>query len=367
MRLFRWVAAAILFGLSLASIGVAQSTAPTTRHALVVPPGFNSITESGINAICLPEDEAWVRQTLAKLQPTTRPSTMPSDLLSRAEASRAAITQQIQADLAVADVAKVNALFDEKLLPMLRRFDELRPPIFYMVATREKIRDLLRGGWEDPRFRYNRASDDVVFNMSVNLSIDGPLDDTVLPVIYKPEDSTEQRSASLADTVGVAQAEIVNVISQRSQFLTQMAFVQFISDEVMKELNLSADQAWLALGLSGVLSTKYASPILGVPQEELIGAMTFEHPRNPVKIATIDLLHPTPASELREQIVPIYLDAMRRKSTLIVRDWLEQAGDGASAKVIARLRQDHPADGAALVKLIQELTSVDLAATLSAK
>lgn len=341
------------------------ASAPTTRRAIVVPPGFTRISESGREAICLLDDEPWVRAALASAPPTTRPSTMPIDLLERAQQHRAAIVGQIQQDLGFEDATIINEMFDQKLLPMLRQFDELAPPIIYMPTSRRKLRDLLRDGWEDPRFYYNRAADDVQFRMSVNLTIDQNADDTLLPALYEPADEPERRKQILIDTVRTSEAEVISAMSDRSQFLTQMAFVALVSEQAMNPLKLTPEQAWFGLGTSGFLSAKYASPILGMPREELVAAMTFEHPRNPVKAAPVDLLHPTPASELRERYVALYLDAMRRKSIAAVAEWTKQAGEDAIGKTLAAMRAAPPSDGAALVELIKQTTGADLTAALS--
>lgn len=341
------------------------ATAPTTRRALVVPQGFERISESGRDAICMPADEPWVRQALQEAAPATRPSTLPIDLLERAKANRAEIARQIQQDLGFDDASVIDAMFDDKLLPMLRQFDELNPPIIYMPTTRDKLRELLRNGWEDPRFYYNRAADDVQFRMAVNLTIDRAVDDTLLPAIYAPSDPIEQRKRVLIDSVQQSEAEIADAKSGRSQFLTQMAFVQLVNDQAMKPLNLSPEQAWFGLGVSGFLAAKYAAPILGVPRAQLLEAMTFEHPRNPVKAATIDLMHPTPATELRERYVALYLDAMRRKSIGVVAGWVGQAGEDAIARTLAAMRQAPPADAGALVELIRQTTGADLSPQLS--
>src|SRR5580765_5102466 len=63
------------------------TSAPTTatsapaRYGLVIPPGFKKIEVNQRAAVLEPVDEAWVRQTLEAVQPTTMPTTMPSDLL----------------------------------------------------------------------------------------------------------------------------------------------------------------------------------------------------------------------------------------------------------------------------------------------
>jgi hypothetical protein len=61
----------------------------------------------------------------------------------------------------------------------------------------------------------------------------------------------------------------------------------------------------------------------------------------------------------------LYVQAMRRKAVAAVNRWAKEKGDASLTKVLAAVRANKPADGAALVKLIQEQTGVDLSKDLA--
>src|SRR5205809_3881326 len=113
-----------LFASSAFAAPEAPSTAPTpapatsqrARQVLVVPPGFQVIEAAGRRVVCEPVDAEWVRAALADLTPTTRPTTMPSDLLQKLLASRDKLTAQMQADLALSDSTAIAKFIDEKLI-----------------------------------------------------------------------------------------------------------------------------------------------------------------------------------------------------------------------------------------------------------
>jgi hypothetical protein len=63
---------------------------------------------------------------------------------------------------------------------------------------------------------------------------------------------------------------------------------------------------------------------------------------------------------MRPAAVPYYNQALRRKAVSVVATLAQKGGDGALTKVVAALRTKLPADGPALVKMIQETTGVDL-------
>jgi hypothetical protein len=64
--------------------------------------------------------------------------------------------------------------------------------------------------------------------------------------------------------------------------------------------------------------------------------------------------------QMRQQAIPLYFDAYRRKSTQAIRSLAEKGGESAIPKSIAAIREKKPADGAALVQVIKGATGVDL-------
>jgi hypothetical protein len=64
--------------------------------------------------------------------------------------------------------------------------------------------------------------------------------------------------------------------------------------------------------------------------------------------------------DVRPEWVNAYTDAYRRRAMQVVGKLVTDGGGGAIGKVIAAIKQDRPADGAALVQLVKQVTGVDL-------
>ena len=173
----------------------APSTAPAERKTLALPPGFRLVVEGDRRVLCQEGDEAWVRQALADKSPTTRPTTMPSDLAERLGASRPALVDRLTADLALTDRTAAAKFVDEQLIPLLAGAARYRPPVFYLVTTRDTLREIVKNGWSDPtnRYHYNRAADQVAIPTQLQLSMEGESDDQVLAVLHTPEQDLTAR------------------------------------------------------------------------------------------------------------------------------------------------------------------------------
>jgi hypothetical protein len=301
-----------------------------------------------------------VRQALESLQPTTMPTTMPSDLLGQLKVSRKQLAAKMAKDLAIGDPAIVEKFFTEKLEPVLTRFDEINPPLYYLVSSREKLKELLKAGWTDPRFYYNRVADSVQYSSAINLTTEGAADDILLPAVFDASDSIEKKHEALTNLIHAAEAGVAQSVSGRSMSVAQLTFVDFIYDQAIKPMSLNQQTEWFGVGLAGVLSSRYVSQLTGINLDMFLRNMTGDDPRNPIRSATIDLLHPTPQSEMRPQAAPFYGDAYRRKAARVVVNWLNKAGDDAIPKTITALKQSKPQDGQTLLKQIQQASGVDL-------
>lgn len=373
------VAAILLVVAALpASAQPAPSTAPATgpatqpqrpRKAVSVPPGFKLIEDGPRRALCQPADEAWVRDALADRQPTTRPTTMPSDLLARVTAQRDDLVARMAADLAMPDPAAARALFDEQLIPLLRRTADFHAPIFFLVTTRDGLRDLVKNGWSDPqqRYHYNRAAGQVSIDKRLTLTIDGDSDDQVLAVLYDPGDEVPARRDRLTAELRGVEGQLAYEVANRTLLAVQLQFVNFITTSTVEPMNLPREQQWFGVGLIGVLSARYLETVNGSPPDSILNNMIVEDRRNPVRQQTIDLMNPMDLLELREVARPAYATAMQRKSTGAVKALVDRAGPGALPKVIAALRAAPPKDGPGLVTLIVQQTGIDLTSELQAR
>src|SRR6266498_208974 len=61
----------------------APASAPAPPRKVTLPKGFKVVTVNARKVICEPADEAWVVTALGKVQATTKPATLPAQLLQR--------------------------------------------------------------------------------------------------------------------------------------------------------------------------------------------------------------------------------------------------------------------------------------------
>jgi hypothetical protein len=338
------------------------ATAPTAPpYVLEMPPGYQKIAAGGHMAICLPADAQWVKKALSETKPATRPTTMPADLLKRIADNRAAVVKQMVADLALSDDKQPNRLFDEEIIPKLKKLEALKPPIYFLICTRENLRELTKAGWGEPRYHYNRLADEASFDDNIVLSLDRPMGDTVLPVFYTEKETPETRAKNLAMGLQQLDAGMAERVSQQSQPLVFNLLAEHIGQTYFDPMKLRRDQQWLSIGVTGYFASKYAGELTPSPKEEWLRGMTYDNPRFPVSAKAIDLAHPVEEGAMRPIAVPYYNQALRRKAMTVVVKWVEKGGEASLTKVIVALRAKPPADGVGLIKLIQDTTGVDLA------
>jgi hypothetical protein len=243
---------------------------------------------------------------------------------------------------------------------MLKRYDEILPPLFYIVTTSSRLKELVKSGWSDPRFYYNRAADDVAWIPAVNINSEGPSDDALMPVIVEATATAEQNRDRLTTTIRQIEQSLAARVGVMAQGQSQSLFYAFIAEHVMDPLKLKEDQEWIGVGIAMVLSGRYVAQLIGMNASDLVRVMSADNPRNPMRPAVVDLLHPTPRAEIRQEAVGAYIDAYRRKATRVVAQWVAGAGDDAIPKVLTALRQGVPPDGPGLLKLVQQQTGTDL-------
>jgi hypothetical protein len=309
-----------------------------------------------------------VKKALADIQPATRPATMPADLIKRATDARAELTKQMAADLGLSE-KEVAPLFDERLLPTLSKIDKLSPPVIFLVLTREKLRDVVTAGWGSPRYRLNRVTNEVNFDQNVMMSIDQPMDDSVLPAFYAAADAPDKRAANMAAGIRQLEGTLATMIARQANPVVFSAVAQHIGTALFGDAQkLPRDQQWFAQGATGYFAAKYTAAITGLPRDAWMMEIAYDDPRLPIGGRSIDLAKPLPESAMKPAAVPHYNQALRRKAIRVFGYWASEpkGGEAGIAKVIAAVRAKQPADGAALIKLIQDVGGVDLTKALAA-
>jgi hypothetical protein len=156
------------------------------------------------------------------------------------------------------------------------------------------------------------------------------------------------------------EASILGAVSSRTQSMILVAMVELISAKALDPLDLKPDQEWFGVGVAGVLGARYVALLTGMSEARLLSDMTRQDPRNPMRPNSLDMLRPPNMSDVRPEWVNAYTDAFRRRAMQVVWKLVAQGGDGAVGKVIDAIKQNHPADGPALVQLVKQVTGVDL-------
>ena len=348
-----------------AAAAAPAAAAPATTQAapprkVSIPHGFKLVTINGRNLLVEPADEAWVADALGKVQATTKPATLPATLLQKLSSQRTSLLQEVAKDLALRDLKEAARTYDLDLVAPIRALDNYRPPVYFLVASPDRIAALLQSGWSDDHFYYNRAADAVSFNPQGLLNTDRAQDEVIFPATYDAKATPEKKAEALANAVRAIETSIQDSIDNRARTLAGAQLAAIIQSQGVEPLALKEDQQWFGIGIASALSAKYASMITGDQRADLVKMLTAEHPANPIPTSAVDLLHPLKVSDMRQDMLPAYFDAVRRKSGRAVQAIVDKAGDPALAKSIAAIREKKPADGAALVKVVQEASGVDV-------
>lgn len=337
------------------------------RQEMVIPPGYEKVTVAGHTALAAPNDVSWVKQALTDVKPPVKQGVSPADMIQTLIDKRAALTKQIVTDLALADDKSVNEFFDTKLIPTLKKLDETRPPIYFLVITQDKLRDLTKTGWGEPRYHYNGVANAAVFDDNIAFSIEHPMDDVVLPAFYADTLPIDQRVKNMAAGVQNLDANLAALAARQANPTVFNLFVAFINEKHMDPLKLRRDQSWLAMGVSNFLGAKYTSVVTTIPKDQMLRELTSEPQLFPVSARAIDLTKPLEESAMKKEAAPYYTVSMQRKATAVVAVWVDTAGEAAIPRTLAALRAKPAADGAALAKVIQDATGADLMKYLAAQ
>jgi hypothetical protein len=328
-----------------------------------MPPGMQLITVGTHHALCPPEYAQVAREGLEKLTPVTRPTTTASTMLEKLAASRQTLIEQMTADLGLPR-QKVTAFLDGPLKLALEDVAGLQAQSYLIVATEQQLTDAMKSGWHAPMFHYNKLIDRAIFDPQVLVTSGRKQDDMVLFSVVKPGEPDAQITQDMIDQLHAFDGGFAYGGSQEALLQVRTQLVKFMGDDVVMPLNLPASQQWFGMGLLGALECKYASILSGIPRSELVAAGTADTQSNPLLSAPIDLLHEFDPNDIKPQFMPYYLDAASRKATRVVDKIMNKAGDAAVLEIINSIRGTHPADNAALVKIINDDTGMDITADL---
>ncbi len=327
------------------------------RHT--VPQGYVVVESRGRKVICELKDAPAMKETLDRMPDLVRPTTNPASLLTNIRDRRERVGFRMVSDLGLNNARELDKLLDEEVLPRLQKIEELRPNVLYIVTTYPKLVELVRGGWGAPKFYYNRAANDIAVDTNMGLSIDHEMDDLVIPLLYTPESDDAAKRKIVTDSIRANENGLHTMIAGQAQVMIQVGLARVLNDAAFQTLQLSVDQEWFSIGVINVLSARYLCMFNDMNEIELVRAMSLDMP-GALRAVGIDLLKPMPRDQIRPSALDAYIDALRRKSTIVVFEWLSNAPDGSLGRVMTSLRQSKPADGAGLIRTIKDVSGIDV-------
>jgi hypothetical protein len=360
LNLRHTLAGSLLVGLVFSAALAQPSATSRTAPRIVSPPkGFVKETISGVPLFIEATEAEWIREAAKGFKPATRPAMGPAEIVEGIGKDRTRLVGQIKADLALADDKEINKFLDEKFLPALRKVESGQPVFYYLPITEQKLKDIVAGGWGDPQFYYNRHSQQVQYDPSYQWPRGEMADESVVPILYGMGELQATRVKALTDTLVAREAGRVGRVVLEGQLRAVQMFQELIEETAMAPLKLRRDQQWFSLGIQAFLTSKYAAPYANTERTRLLDQ--FANPgQNPISPWPIDLIDPMEESILRADFRPLYRGAMQNKATVVVNAWTKAKGEEVIPKTLAAVAKAKPADGKALLKLIQDETGLDL-------
>src|SRR5439155_6190482 len=129
----------------------------------------------------------------------------------------------------------------------IQQLNDLKAPIFYLVTTVDRAKQLMKSGWSDRNFYYNRAADAVVRNDQVSVRIDGPMDDALIGVLYAPSATPADRAKQLTEDIARTETDYANFINARAKQMAGMGFAKLVHELAVAPENPKDDQRWFGL------------------------------------------------------------------------------------------------------------------------
>jgi len=371
MSMLRWLSVVMMIGLltgGLAAIGAdAPATQPESQpstqfvpHTADLPPGFHKLVVGAISVFCLPTDDAWLEPAIKKVKPASRPTTMPSDLLASFSAHRGELVKQLAAELALTDEKPLNTFLDDKYVPVLNKVAALKFNVYFFPVTRKQLGAIMKAGWHDPRYYFNRLATDVDYTLDINISIDHPMSDMVMWIELKDDATDADKANTVKAFIEDYQTQYLLTVSVLGQMSLGNALDELIVEQAIKPMKLPETIAWVGDGLAAEISVKNLAWLTGMDRTMEIERSLKDNRRNPLASQGLDLMNPYDPTTLRPEYAALYKDAAIHKGARAIHEMVKQAGDDALTKVLVALRNNPPANVEALVKLIKSTTGVDL-------
>ncbi len=310
-------------------------------------------------------DDAVVSQALKDIKPIVMPTTMPSDLIRTVSRNRVEMAREMKAELLLPNTKVVDALIDQKIMPMLRQVDSVQAPVFYLLASRPMLTEAMEEGWTDPRYQYIRFAHQVVYTPDVQMSVEHRLDDLVIWVPVDDQSSDDDKSRKLAEKIREFEVGLARSKGGLAQVGIHNLLEDFLFTNLVDIIKFPRMMRWFGAALADAYAVKYMAILTGDSRSSLMTELINGSPANPLQSQPLDLMNPMDPDDMYADRRILYVDAVRHKAAGAVGAWLAKGGDGVLAKTLPALRANPPANSQDLVQLIQKTTGIDLTPVLS--
>ncbi|HUB25010.1 MAG TPA: hypothetical protein VL992_06240 [Tepidisphaeraceae bacterium] len=328
-------------------------------YVVLIPPGMKLVQVGDKGALCSPAIEDAVRQGLENVGPATRPSTMPTDLLTRLASQRSSLIAEMKSDLNVPE--DVSAAFiDGKLKKAIQEMAAINPRCYVFVGSEDELNAAEKAGWHAPLFYYNRLADRTFFKPQVVISTQSKPDDIVVWSEPTPDNSPASVTDSVAKAMRQLDDGLQENISRSAMGAIDLVIQEFIADNVARPLKLPTGEQWFGRGVIMAMGIKYTSEITGIWRASLQNELAAERGSHFILASQLDLLNGFDPSSIKPEYLPYYDDAVSRKASRVIESLTAKAGDEAVGKILTALKSGLPPDNLALVALITKLTGVDV-------
>lgn len=344
----------------------AAATSPTTKP-LGTPPGFEKVTVGNHTVLCEPNDVAWVKTALGNVKEPEKPKddknptlASPAEMLKNLPEKRPNLVKQMTSDLGL-DEKAVNAYIDEKIVPEIKKFENVKVPVQYLVTSPEKLKKVVKAGWGEPRFRLNIVANAVAFDNALSFSIDKPMEEQILVAFYDDkDDNVAQRTTGLTNFIQGQDAQIQFRLSLAATGSVFGEYSKWIEKTIFEPLKLQADQKWFQNGVTSFTSAKYAALTTGVDRRAFLSELINEDQLSASLFSrsAVNLYKPDDPSKMNPVMKEIYEAQGKRKATLVVASMVETQGDSSIPDALKAIVKEKPATGEAMVQTISKATTL---------
>jgi hypothetical protein len=284
---------------------------------------------------------------------------MPSDIIQSIRQQHDQLTSQMMRDLALSDPQPLDNFLDNKLIPGLARIQALNPAVYYLIATRQKVADLMADGWTDSRFHYIRFAHDVAYRPLAIITTDRPMDELLFWPEFHDGDTTATKRDNLVAEIVDFEEGYPAQLSTFGKNQMENETVDFIHKQVMVPLKLPRLLNWFDFGVCNIYAVKYASEVTGISRQEWTERV-IGRPGEPTPWMSLDLVNPIDPATIRPDYLMNYNRALVLKAATVIQHWIDKGGDGVLAKTLPALRAHAPATSPDLIKVILTATGIDL-------